>query len=306
MGLLLVPADKDNINVSIDKSVDISFAKRFLPSEFIDEILKYSGNEGIRCFATTQISIYQGLKKGDEVLLTKKATGLFTHYGIIIGKIQNAELGKELWPFGSSKPWEFIYFLANINKISIEKSRLVQELGYKENYAVSGIVRVKDSQYSTFGTISKRYQIPVYQNISEINTEIEYFGENVIALGERRRGHDKFSITVKQNYNYSCAICGITETEFLVAGHISPWAEDPQNRLNPENGICLCSLHDKAFEHGYIGLSNDFKIIINSKVNQNSKLYVLLKDFENKSIKIPALGKPNIMFLSKHRKKHNI
>ena len=308
MSLLLVPAIRENLEKSIEKSVDISFVKQYLPSDFVDDILKFAGIEGIRCWALTKtrITIFNDIKNGDEVLLTENGTGRFTHYGIVIGKTQNLDFGNALWPIVGNNPWENIYFLANITKINIDKRKLVTDLGYKENFTVPGGIKVNDTKYLNLVTISQSYKIPVFENVAEINGDKDFSGENIKATGTRRVGHSKFSIEVKTNYKYTCAICGITETEFLVAGHISSWAEDHENRLNPQNGICLCSLHDKAFERGYIGLSDDFKVIVNLKVNKQSPLYINLKNYENKPIRIPKTGQPDINFLKKHRKKHNL
>lgn len=308
MSLFLVPATRDNLEKSIEKSVDISFVQKYLPHHFIDEILKYSGIEGIRCWALTQnrITVFNDIKNGDEVLLTEKGTGRFTHYGIVVGKIQNVAFGKALWPIVGKSPWENIYFLANITSVSISKVELVTVLGYAENFTVPGIIKVDDTNYLNFGTIAQRFEIPVFDNVAETNEERDFSSEDISVFGKRRAAHHKFSKEVKKNYNYSCAVCGISETEFLVAGHISPWSEDRGNRLNPQNGICLCALHDKAFEHGYIGLTDNFTVVINPKVDKTSKLYALLKEFENKVIRIPLVDKPYVEFLKKHREKHSI
>ncbi len=40
------------------------------------------------------------------------------------------------------------------------------------------------------------------------------------------------------------------------------------NRLNPENGLCLCNIHDRAFELGYIGIKSDYSILISNELKQ--------------------------------------
>lgn len=293
---------------SIEKSVDIGFARNFFSSTFLDEILKWSGIEGIRCWATTKnrTTIFDNINDGDEVLLTEKGTGCFTYYGIVIGKSQNVEFGNALWPVVGKSSWENIYFLANITNVNIDKVKLVTGLGYAENFTVPGIIKVDDKKYLNFGSISQRFEIPVFDHVAETKEEKDFSSEDIPTIGKRRAAHYKFSKKVKENYNYSCAICGINQTEFLIAGHISPWSEDHENRLNPENGICLCALHDRAFEHGYIGLTDNFTIVISPKIDKTSKLYVVLKEFENKAIYIPSVNKPHIEFLKSHRKKHSI
>ena len=47
-------------------------------------------------------------------------------------------------------------------------------------------------------------------------------------------------------------------SDFLVASHIFPWEIDENNCLNPLNGLCLNSIHDRAFDHQKIILPNRF------------------------------------------------
>lgn len=308
MSLLLVPATRENLEKSIEISVDISFARKHLGEDFTSEILRLSGNEGIRCWAVTKNrrQLFENIHNGDEVLLTEKNTGCFTHYGVVIGKIQSASFGNALWPLAGENPWEYIYFLANITRIRTDKSEFVRELGYNDTYIVPGSMMVKAEYYAKVGAISERFEIPVFEYISEAIEDSDYSGSDIQATAKRRVGHASFSRTVKGNYQYSCAICGITEPEFLIAGHISTWAEDICNRLNPSNGICLCSLHDKSFEHGYISLDDEYRVVLNSRINRNATLYNELCKYENTKIRLPVRNPPNKKILMSHRKKHNI
>lgn len=308
MSVFLVPATRKNLEKSIEKSVDIDFVKEYLSPDFINELLSYSGIEGIRCWALTKnsIAIFNQIKNGDEVLLTEKGTGRFTHYGIVIGKTQNEMFGNALWPIFGNNPWEFIYFLANITRINIDKSELVTRLGYASNYTVSGAIKVNEERYQNIGNPYHFLEIPIYPNVAEVNESQDFYGEDIISLSKRRLGHNKFSKSVKKNYKYVCAVCGINEPEFLIAGHISPWSEDAENRLNPRNGICLCVFHDRAFEHGYIGLSDDLRVVVNPNIKYNSPLYKSLKQYEDKLIRMPIADKPGQIFVTKHRKKHKL
>jgi len=305
MSLLLVPATRENLEKSIERPVDIVFAKKHLSGEFVQTLVRQAGNEGIRCWAVTKNkrALFGKIRDGDEVLLTEKGTGLFTHYGIIIGKTQNESFGRALWPISGDNPWEYIYFLANIQKIRIDKKNLVMQLGYKESFIVPGSIIAKNDNLET---ISKKYKIPVFDYIAENNESKDYSASNIESSGTRRQGHANFSKEVKQNYNYQCAVCGITETEFLIAGHISTWAEDKENRLNPSNGLCLCSLHDKAFEHGYISLDNHYRVIINNKINKRSVLFNELNKYNQKKILLPTKSLPDLKLLQNHRKRHNL
>jgi uncharacterized membrane protein YkvA (DUF1232 family) len=200
MSLLLVPATRENLEKSIEQSVDIEFARNYLQEEFVEDLLRQSRSEGIRCWALTKNrrKLYDDIANGDEVLLTEKGTGLFTHYGVIIGKTQNVSFGKCLWPISGDYPWEYIYFLANIQKICIDKNQLVVRLGYKESFAVPGSIMAKNDNYEAIGTISKEYKIPVFGNIAENN---DFSASNIQTNGARRQGHANFSEEVKTDCN---------------------------------------------------------------------------------------------------------
>ncbi|MEI9956714.1 MAG: HNH endonuclease signature motif containing protein [Ferruginibacter sp.] len=56
-------------------------------------------------------------------------------------------------------------------------------------------------------------------------------------------------------YSNRCAISNTNIPEFLIASHIKRWSDDVDNRLNPSNGICLNALYDRAFDKGFIELT---------------------------------------------------
>src|ERR1051325_4500660 len=69
-----------------------------------------------------------------------------------------------------------------------------------------------------------------------------------------RRGQQFFRQAILSAYGVRCCISGIPVPRLLVAGHIKPWRDFPDERLNPRNGLCLSSLHDAAFDARLIPL----------------------------------------------------
>ena len=67
-----------------------------------------------------------------------------------------------------------------------------------------------------------------------------------VAEAKQRIGQDFFRRLVLSNFNYSCAITGVSIPSLLIASHIIPWAKDATKRVNPSNGICLTALHDNV------------------------------------------------------------
>ncbi len=112
-----------------------------------------------------------------------------------------------------------------------------------------------------------------------------------------------FRSTILSSYNLKCCITGLSIPDFLVASHIKPWKSDETNRLNPHNGICLNSIHDKAFDAGFITITPDYKIKI-SKYFDDFKKDEAVPDFflkyENKSIVLPDRFLPSKEFLEWH------
>jgi putative restriction endonuclease len=76
-----------------------------------------------------------------------------------------------------------------------------------------------------------------------------------------RVNQSQFRKIVLTNFNTECCITGINIPELLVASHIAPWSQDKGNRLSPQNGLSLNTLHDKAFDRHLITVTED--LIIN-------------------------------------------
>ena len=97
-------------------------------------------------------------------------------------------------------------------------------------------------------------------------TAKDFEGKERETVIKQRINQNVFRSMVLSNYEKRCAMSGINVTDLLVASHIVPWAKStPQQKLNPENGICLSALYDKAFDRGLITvLPDDYTICISS------------------------------------------
>ncbi len=139
-------------------------------------------------------------------------------------------------------------------------------------------------------------------DMSSVEEDIDYRVEDKRA-NVKIRGKDQrdFSLQVKLNYQYRCAISGITSKEFLIASHIIPWAVDWDNRKNPFNGICLSSLLDTAFDKGYITIDQYYRVVISDKVKEDKVLFEYLKQYEDKKLEVPKQYLPKQDFLEWHR-----
>ncbi len=113
-----------------------------------------------------------------------------------------------------------------------------------------------------------------------------------------------FREMVLANYNGKCALTGIDIGKLLIASHIIPWSENKVERLNPENGICLSALYDKAFDKGLIAFDNEGVVLFSNSLESNvGKEYYTRYFLPIKSIQLsePNKYRPNPQFLEWHR-----
>ena len=130
-------------------------------------------------------------------------------------------------------------------------------------------------------------------------------GETKLREVKTRVNQNIFRQITLANYSCKCAITGIDIPEFLVASHILPWSKHEEERLNPQNGLCLNTLHDKAFDKGFITITTDFKVKVSKVLHdykKNNSILELLLKYENQPIIQPKKFLPSIEFLDYHHK----
>lgn len=125
-----------------------------------------------------------------------------------------------------------------------------------------------------------------------------------LASVKQRLNQDVFRRMVLANYRGKCALTGLAVPEVLRASHISPWADDETNRLNPENGICLSATYDAAFDRHLISFDEDYRMIIapSAKDYYTDTAFVdwFLKR-EGQQLSLPLQFGPSRALLMKHR-----
>lgn len=119
------------------------------------------------------------------------------------------------------------------------------------------------------------------EELNEIDlTELPKEGLVREQLVKTRVNQNFFRKTILASYRSTCCITGINHPSLLVAGHIIPWSTDEKNRMNPRNGLCLNSLHDRAFELGLITVDHDFRVLISPKILDSMNVETFKNYFE--------------------------
>ncbi len=128
-------------------------------------------------------------------------------------------------------------------------------------------------------------------------------GETKIREVKARVNQNFFRQVVVANYSGKCAISGIDIPDLLVASHIIPWSKNEEERLNPENGICLSPLYDQAFDKGFIGINDKFEVLISAALKKKEKENYYPKYFSHLSgtkLFLPKKYHPKKDFLQYH------
>jgi predicted restriction endonuclease len=113
-----------------------------------------------------------------------------------------------------------------------------------------------------------------------------------------------FRRSVLAAYEYSCAFCKIDVPALLSASHIIPWVASVELRADPRNGLCLCGLHDRAFDRGLICIDDKMLVKISPRLTSSTEGEVFRAAFtglQGRPMLLPARFHPHASSLDYHR-----
>jgi len=149
-----------------------------------------------------------------------------------------------------------------------------------------------------------KYQNTTVEELNQIpESELFLAGKTREQVVTVRVNQHIFRKVILSSYNNTCCVTGINNPGLLIASHIVPWAIDEMNRLNPQNGIAVNALHDKAFEIGLITISPEYKIVVSPlllKEKASDYLTEYFLRYHNRDIILPSRFLPSLDFLKYH------
>jgi predicted restriction endonuclease len=113
-----------------------------------------------------------------------------------------------------------------------------------------------------------------------------------------------FRQTVLSAYLGRCCVSGIPMPELLIASHIMPWSDFPDQRINPCNGLCMSRLHDAAFDRGLIAFDENYRLVLSTRLKDhlpNESLNANFVAYEGNELRLPEKFHPDKTFLTHHR-----
>lgn len=150
--------------------------------------------------------------------------------------------------------------------------------------------------------ISKYLNKPI-EEVSNIQTEDIREGIERETVIKQRVNQSFFRSTVLSSYYNQCCITGLAIPDFLVASHIIPWSKNTEHRLNPRNGLCLNSIHDRAFDRGFITITPDFTVKISNALldfEKEKAVQDFFLKYDKQKISLPDKFLPSRDFLDFH------
>lgn len=122
-----------------------------------------------------------------------------------------------------------------------------------------------------------------------------------------RVGQSAFSHNVRSNFGWECCFpgCPVSDRAMLVGSHIARWADAKESRGLTENGLCLCVLHDRAFEIGAFTIDDSLRVCVDAARAHLPWVNAFLASGNGREIK-PSVIRPSSRALHAHRERTRI
>ncbi len=117
------------------------------------------------------------------------------------------------------------------------------------------------------------------------------------ALSKRAARDPVFREQILNAYGYQCAVCGLAPivdgmSAALEAAHLRWHSHAGPSRV--ENGLCLCPLHHKGLDLGVIGLSEDRRVLISSRLHGGGSVEDFFGRYHLQPLRGPVHGNPPV------------
>ena len=202
--------------------------------------------------------------------------GWYEHATVYRGRIEKVDYNGVTWGYNITTSTEDAHLIEEKHRdfiISRAKSR--NEAGFGQSNvwyaddkkseeikkaALDYISYIKDGSYVSLQNEAEEID-RIYEEERLAETE-----RDVVA--KARIGQGLFRDKLIQR-DGCCVMCGIRNKDLLRASHIKPWKDckDSDEKLNEDNGLLLCSIHDSLFDRGLICFDDAGKIMISERLS---------------------------------------
>jgi len=119
-----------------------------------------------------------------------------------------------------------------------------------------------------------------FENIENFeNNPVDISKTEIETIVKQRVGQSGYRERLLTKYKNRCALCGLNNILLLRASHIKEWSKsDNKERLDVNNGILLCTLHDSLFDKHLISFDVDGNILISNRLNEKDRGLTNIKE----------------------------
>lgn len=181
----------------------------------------------------------------------------------------NGEIKNGIYSINDSKKME------DIISIFYSDDNRKKQNGIGHNLKSSSLKKYK--QFLQFLEKGENLKYDLYVDENKIDNEIVNIEHDLdkvetterLSIIKSRIGQTEYRQGLLGKYK-KCQLCGIDIQELLVASHIKPWSESTdKEKLDLNNGLLLCCIHDKLFDIGLISFNESGEIIISNKISKS-------------------------------------
>lgn len=181
--------------------------------------------------------------------------------------IDDREYWKNKNEFDKSKEYIRLEFISKVDNDKLSISNL------NELKLISGGIRgaIKNTgRNELFNYINTVFDEKEGQSKGDINNVSILSETEKQQIIKGRIGQGEFRDTLLELHSRKCMICGLGVEELLIASHIKEWSDASNSeRLDKDNGLLLCTLHDSLFDKHLISFNDDGNILISKKLSQS-------------------------------------
>lgn len=262
--LFLISVDNYTSSNNFEKMIQ----KKIMLDDKIPEIKKQISIWGLKSTIDNKKN-WEKIKKNDKILF-RQDNRCFAQSNVL-AILQDEEVSIRLWgKEDNQKPLRnLLIILDNITSVDIN---LVNYRVPLINPTIPDAYNFPITQVNkdVVSTLSVAYGgIDIALNDLSTFFPVQYTHEITVTLKQKqttvRQGQAAFRHMVLENYHNRCAVCDISEKDLLEASHILPVGH-LKSAGEKNNGICLCVLHHKMFDRGYIHFDLNYNLIQSDRI----------------------------------------
>lgn len=214
------------------------------------------------------------------------------------GQKETAGIGRVVGEYYyNPKPVHFRHTLP-VRWLNTDRRRITRQAGWLKT-----VIPLTKEDAKSLGILDTIKAGKIIQKYEERIKKRGTFSDQTV---KTRKFQQAFRNVILHNYRRKCAVCDINDETFLRGCHIVPVKEDVSIAADPENGICLCVLHDSAFENGIFSIiSSRYTVLVADSFKTTSGILVnAISKLNGARISLPIKQLPNKSYLKRHRTIH--